>query len=450
MITAASEIVYERPWLYPEQLAAIFCAERYGVIEASTKAGKTAGCMVWLTEQAMQGQAGWNYWWVAPVLAQSRMVFDRLRPLLPRGLHEVNESVPFIRLANQTRLWFKGGDHPDTLYGDDVHAAVIDEASRLKEESWHAVRSTLTFTRAPIRLIGNVKGRKNWFYRMARLAESGADPSMHYAKITATDAVRAGILDAAEIEDARRKLPANVFRELYEAVPSDDEGNPFGIEAIRACVAPGLSPLDPVVWGWDLAKSVDFTVGIALDRRGHVCRFERFQKPWRECIDAIQAATGHTPAIVDASGVGDPIVETLQRGTRVVKDATGRDAVVPDVGRFEAFKFTGASKQQLMEGLAVAIQQGRVRFPAGPIQTELETFEYQYSRMGVTYSAPAGMHDDCVIALALAVSRFRHVDRHEGDDWMRLFTVGEKKRVGVDRDAGEDVYEEDEPAFERF
>ncbi len=443
MTTAtAPSLVYERPWLYPEQLDAIFCPERYALVEASTKAGKTAGCMVWLTEQAMQGQAGYNYWWVAPYLAQSRMVFDRLRLVLPRQVYALNESVPFIRLVNDARIWFKGGDKPDGLYGDDVYAAVIDEASRLKDEAWHAVRSTLTATRGPLRIIGNVKGRKNWFYRMARVAEGGGDASMHYGKITAHDAVRAGILAADEIADAQRQLPAAVFRELYEAVPSDDEGNPFGLAAIEACVGP-LSELAPVVWGWDLAKSVDFTVGVALDVRGHVCRIERFQKPWREQIETIQRATGATPAIVDATGAGDPVVETLQRSTRVVRQ-NGRDETVPTFGRFEAFKFTSASKQQLMETLAVAIQRREVRFPDGPIRAELEAFEYEYTRTGVRYSAPSGVHDDCVIALALAVSGFQRVDRHEGDDWMRLFRLGERTRIGHDRDVGQDEYEDDD------
>ena len=33
---------------------------------------------------------------------------------------------------------------------------------------------------------------------------------------------------------------------------------------------------------------------------------------------------------------------------------------------------------------------------------ELESFEYEYTRTGVRYSAPQGCHDDTVCALALA------------------------------------------------
>jgi hypothetical protein len=155
--------------------------------------------------------------------------------------------------VNDTYIWFKGAENSDGLYGEDVYAAVIDEGSRTREESWHAVRSTLTATRGPIRIIGNVKGRKNWFYNLARKAESG-EPGMTYAKVTAWDAVKAGILDEGEIKDAQRQLPEHVFKELYLAEASEDGSNPFGMEFITACIAP-LSDHPADRWGIDLAKS---------------------------------------------------------------------------------------------------------------------------------------------------------------------------------------------------
>jgi len=386
--TKARKGIYRRPPLYPKQDAAIFTPERYAITEATTKSGKTVGCIVWLTDQAMtNGGEGRNFWWVAPVYPQAKIAYRRLKRSASECGITANESELSIRLPNGSVIWFKSGEKPDNLYGEDVYAAVIDEASRLREEAWHAVRSTLTHTKGPLRIIGNVKGRRNWFYKLARKAESG-EPGMAYAKITATDAVEAGILDGAEIQDAKAQLPAAVFAELYMAEPSDDEGNPFGIEAIAACVRP-LSDADPVAWGIDLAKSQDWTVLIALDAHGNTCRFERYQAPWQDTIRRIRESVGMIPALVDSTGVGDPVLEALQEG--------GRD-------NFKGFKFSAASKQQLMEGLAVAIQQQGVGYPEGPISSELESFEYQYTRTGVHYSAPEGVHDDCVCALALAVS----------------------------------------------
>ena len=390
-MTATTEplVEYERPWLYDRQRAFLFAPERYSITEATTKSGKTAGCLVWLFERAALGKGdGRNYWWVAPTYPVATIAFRRMKRMVPRGLYTANETEHTITLGNGAVLWFKGADKPDGLYGEDVYAAVIDEASRCKEESWHAVRSTLTATRGPIRIIGNVKGRKNWAYHLARKAEQGA-PDMAYFRLTAWDAVEGGILAREEVEDAQRTLPEAVFRELYLAEPSDDGGNPFGISAIRACVGP-LSSSAPAVWGIDLAKSTDWTWAIALDGQGRVCVSERWQAPWSATLERLTSMITRSGAraLIDSTGVGDPIVEQMQAKCGAL---------------VEGYKFSSQSKQQLMEGLAAAIHQGRVTFPDGVLVSELESYEYEYTKTGVRYSAPEGLHDDGVCALALAV-----------------------------------------------
>lgn len=377
-------IEYQRPWMYPQQLESVFNDKRYAIVEASTKSGKTVSCMAWILEQALMGKTGHNFWWVAPIYAQAKIAFTRLKNGLPQDIFTAKQGEELtLTLANGAVLWFKGADKPNSLYGEDVYAAVIDEASRVKNESWHAVRSTLTATRGKVRIIGNVKGRSSWYYNLARKAQAG-DADMHYSKITAYDAVDAGILDVAEIEDAKRALPEHVFRELYLAEPADDGGNPFGIAAIAACVTE-LSKEPAVCYGIDLAKSVDHTVIIGLDVQGRVCYVDRWQSPWGETKIRINKIIDK-PALVDQTGVGNPIVEELQRLN----------------GNIRGFTFTSTSKQNLMEGLAAGIQEALVKFPDGIIRQELDVFEYEYSKSGVKYSAPDGLHDDCVCALALA------------------------------------------------
>ena len=206
------------------------------------------------------------------------------------------------------------------------------------------------------------------------------------------------MLAQEEIDAARATLPEHVFNELYYAEPSDDEGNPFGAQHIRACYAP-LSTRPAVAWGWDLARKMDWTVGIGLDADGHVCEAFRFQKPWHEQVEIIKRFVGNSPALVDETGVGDPIIEAIKLPVHAQQ---GRNVIELSCPRLEGYKFTMASKQMLMEGLALAIHEGKVRFPEGPISIELLNFEYEFTRLGIRYSAPPGMHDDCVCALALA------------------------------------------------
>jgi hypothetical protein len=383
-------IEFQRPHLYPKQRAAIYEPKRISVIEASTKSGKTAGSIIWLLEQAFAGRPGHNFWWVAPVSDQSLIAFRRMLRALPQNAATANLSLRTLTLVNGAVIWFKSGDKPNSLYGEDVYAAVLDEASRMKEDAWIAVRSTVTFTKGKLRIIGNVKGRKNWAYRLARQAERGTDPQLGYHKIIAGDAVQAGVLSAKEIEDAKSQMPESAFRELYLAEASDDGGNPFGEQHVRACIVPHLSGGAPACWGWDLAKRQDYTVGIALDQSGYACRFERFHGiPWDEILKRIINVTGSVNALVDSTGVGDPIMDWLKKQPGA---------------RFEGYHFTPGSKQRLMEGLAVAIQSRAVTYPEGPIVQELLQFEYAVSQSGqVKYSAPEGYFDDCVVALSLAL-----------------------------------------------
>lgn len=387
----------ELPPLARYQRDAIFCAERNSIIEATTKSGKTAGCIFWLMEGAYgEGAPGREFWWVAPVYPQTEIAFRRtcqmLRDTDPNGESwKMNLSDLTVTIDNGGVMRFKTGEKPDNLYGDDVHRCVLDEASRMREEAYFAVRTTLTAVKGKLRIIGNVKGRKNWSYNLARRAEAGSLPGWRHAKITCHDAVKEGIITAEEVEAAKRELPDAVFRELYLAEPSEDGSNPFGLSHIAACLGP-LST-DPVTaFGIDLAKSVDWTVVIGLDAGGKVAFFERWQhEPWDRTQARILAIVGSTPALVDSTGVGDPVVEGMAKNA-------------PNI---QGFKFTSGSKQQIMEGLAVVIQKHATTFPDGVIRQELESFEYEATRTGVRYCAQEGLHDDTVCALALAHEKAR-------------------------------------------
>lgn len=384
-------ITLELPKPYPKQREAIWADARIAIIEAGTKNGKTVGCMLWMLDRLLNhGAAGRNYWWVAPVYPQAKIAYRRIKRLLktsgfPHQYWQSHDTDLTISVPGCGTIWFKSAEKPDNLYGEDVYAAVIDEASRMREDAWFAIQSTVTATRAPIRIIGNVKGRGNWFYKVGLQARQG-DKSMHYAKLTCWDAVAAGILSREEVEERERTLPPHVFRQLYLAEPADDGGNPFGIEAIRRCVRP-LSDGEPVAWGIDLAKSQDWCWAIALDEAGDMCRSERWRSPWNETETRILGLVGDVPTLIDSTGVGDPIVERLQR-------------TAPNI---EGFKFTSESKQRIMEGLASAIHRQAVGLSGDDLLAELESFEYEETRTGVKYSAPDGLHDDGPCALALVV-----------------------------------------------
>ena len=76
------------------------------------------------------------------------------------------------------------------------------------------------------------------------------------------------------------------------------------------------------------------------------------------------------------------------------------------------YAFTARSKTALINGLALMLEQKMITLPRPEIWPEgideLEAFEYSVSDAGnVRTGAPSGVHDDCVIGLALAAWELR-------------------------------------------
>ena len=153
------EFTYVRPKLYAKQTAAFFDpvdvegnSARYSWIEGSTKSGKTVSCMAWLFEQALfKGKPGRQFWWIAPVFAQAKIAYGRMKRGLPPQLIRCNDTDQTITIIpTEAVISFKSGEKTDNLYGEDVWAAVLDEASRMREDAFCAIRSTLTVASSSI------------------------------------------------------------------------------------------------------------------------------------------------------------------------------------------------------------------------------------------------------------------------------------------------------------
>ena len=225
------KINIKRPKLASYQEDFLYNKSRFTVTEASTKAGKTFSHIFWIYERAHEpwNKPNYNHWWVAPVYSQAKIAFKRLRAKLGKtGVYKINESNLSITCPNGVQIHFKSADKPDNLFGEDVYSIVFDEAPRAKVDAFYALRSTITATKGVMKLIGNFGGVSNWMHQLKEKAL--VDKEYSYYKVTAWDAVKAGILDEAEILQAQKDLPPKIFKQLYlaEAQESEDQLIDFG------------------------------------------------------------------------------------------------------------------------------------------------------------------------------------------------------------------------------
>lgn len=226
-----------------------------------------------------------------------------------------------------------------------------------------------------------------------------------------------------------------MFKSRVRGICPEEGTVPFPRAMVERCDAP-LSEEVPAVWGWDFARSQDETVGMPLDPYCVVTKaFQRWAKvDWPEQVRRIVPMLKHVipgkvtqiPAVVDSTGVGDPITQMLQNQGAM---ATG-------------FVFTAKSRQELLERLQGALQNQQLRGPfkqGGALEwvtQQLETFEFEYTAQGVRFKCPDELHDDGVMALALAVYAYDHVaprvpavplppdsDKRDSTDWREFVQV---------------------------
>lgn len=227
------KIKIKKPNLTSYQKNFLYNDSRFTITEASTKVGKTFSHIWWLFENAHASwnKQNYNHWWVAPVYSQAKIAFNRMKfKVSANGMYKINESNLIITTPIGTHIHFKSAEKPDNLFGEDVYSCVFDEAPRARVEAFYALRSTLTATKGKMKLIGNFGGVSNWMHHLKEKALT--DPQYAYFKITAYDAVAEGILDAAEVEQAKKDLPDKIFKQLYLAEAQDVDDQIYSYDAI--------------------------------------------------------------------------------------------------------------------------------------------------------------------------------------------------------------------------
>lgn len=370
----------------------------------------TYGSTIAMAKRAWDHKGSLN-WWVAPTYKQAEMAYDLIKRLLPEGAYKEYKAVLKLAIlspdgSEHSAIEFKSGDNPDSLRGFGVNFFVMDEAARIPYQSFLSLFTTVTQTEGKGFFISTPKGR-GWFYDIYQkgikeyddgtkiYGPDNPDMNPEWFSVRLPTWTSPHVTEKA-VQDMKNNLPEDDFHQEVGAQFMLESAGVF--RNIKACIK-GLKqhpiPGRRYVMGVDLARLRDFSVLTVMDMKSkHVVYHDRFnQMSWEvQERKMLEVAKRYNNALtyMDATGIGDPIVETMTRaGMRIVP-----------------YKITGSTaKQQLIDKLRVNIENENISFP--PIReliSELESYEMRVTDSGVAqFSAPSGKHDDCVISLALAV-----------------------------------------------
>jgi hypothetical protein len=416
--------------LHPKQLEIYRDPTRFKVVCAGRRTGKThlAAILMFFNGLSHPGGVGWA---IAPSYSQTMIFWRKIREIIPRQyIKQIKEGDKCIILKNDYTIWMKSGDNADSLRGEGLDFAVLDEYATMKPSVWtEAIRPALGDKKGSALFIGTPKG-KNGFYELAKKGMSEEFTDYKYFHGTSFDNT---FIDPQEFVDMAAEMPEIIYKQEILAEFIEGGGEVFG-SFEKQLLQPSEILEDHIpecfyVCGLDIAKTQDFTVlRIMRMDTGRIVFTDRFnQRDWGYQIRRIKSNLlkyNNPTCYVDSTGVGDPIYEKLRKEGLNVKGVV----------------ISSKSKPQLIENLSMLIEEGRYWMPDDKFtREEYSAFTYKIQDSGyIKYAAADGYHDDIVMADALCAWGLKGTCTCIG---MMAEDNSEKSEYGDDRFANYDELE---------
>ncbi|MBQ7503081.1 hypothetical protein IJT93_10335 [bacterium] len=355
-------------------------------------------------------------WYVAPTYKLLNQAWAEFRAYL-KDAAVFHEAAKTLELPGNVVIELKSGEKPGGLVGRGVDYLAVTEAALLREDAWGAelVGRLISPGRGPkgaggLATVNSTPRGKNWFYNLWR---NGQDPLMPDWESWQFPTASNPLINKRFIEDLRRTTTDRDFRETCLAEFIDENEAEVFLRLESALVAVDKWPPDPeplhryaagIDWGRrgdasvltvvDITEEpfrlVDFLRLVQVDYSTQIRRIRRRLDVWQPFI-----------VIPEQNSIGDPLIEELTKGFPY---------------RLSPFITSNASKVRIIENLMLLTERQNLQLPARRVGAvldclvpvlfyEMRDFACKRTSYGnITYAAPPGKHDDCVMSLALACS----------------------------------------------
>lgn len=405
---------------------------RFKALAAGTRGGKTYAAAREFMRKVYRGrtkkQGRLNYWIIAPDYSLTEVAREELADILGCENPEDMKSSPLVKKwnASKLRLWlhgnilieFKSAERPEKLVARGLDGAWFDEASRCPQVAWANLRARLA-DRQGWCIFSTTPMGKNWFYnevyRLGDSLDEICDPEFEsFLFKTADNTAVPGL--AAEVERARKQMPARYFKRDFEASFEIFSGqvydefdreihivgprNKLGITELPETFAEVIATKD---WGYRPNPGVTLVIGITGGGDWYV-------------IDEIYE-TGLLITPANDQDKNDTWVK-WDKELKESYDIREWYADPSEPAYIEAYRKNGIYIQETKNDVAPGIQAvavllhineetGRPRLFISPkcknLIRELESYHYKENRDGTLKEGPEKKDDHCPDALRYAI-----------------------------------------------
>ncbi len=176
---------------------------------------------------------------LSPALRQSAELYRKCAEIyaaLGRPVAADSETRLSLTLSNGSRVLSLPGRTGDTVRGYTADLLICDEAARVSDELYAAIRPMLATTGGRLLTLSTPAGRRGWWFE----AWENGGPTWERYEVPASEVPR---ISSAFLEEERRSLPAWIYRSEYECSFEDLEDALFGYELVQSSITDEVTPL---------------------------------------------------------------------------------------------------------------------------------------------------------------------------------------------------------------
>src|SRR5579863_9429278 len=239
--------------LKPRQSRVFICDKRFRVVVAGRRSGKTYLACTELCRAAWG--RGRLALYIAPTYKQAkRIAWNPLKEFTrPFWASRPNETDLRIELISGGTIALRGADNYDSLRGEGLDFAVLDEFASMAPEAWtQVIRPALSDRLGGALFIGTPQGF-NHFYDLFQAADKREGWAAEHFTTE-----QGGIVSVAELETARHEMDERTYRQEYQgSFENVGVGKVYyAFDRVRNVRPLQYNPNTPLLW------SLDFNVGL--------------------------------------------------------------------------------------------------------------------------------------------------------------------------------------------
>jgi len=343
---------------------------------------------------------------ISPSLRQSMIMFDKIQTLtnqnqlLAKSITRKTHTI--IQLTNNSRIIALPCSE-NLLRGYTAQLAICDEAAFIPEKTITQIIFPMLSTTNGTAIFLSTPWDKNHFFYKAFL-----NPNYNTHKIKSN---QCPLITPQFLKEMQQNMTHEAYLMEYEAQFIEALNSYFPQDLIRKTVEQAQKlnqelhtnleqnfPKGKYYAGIDLGKLQDHSVLSVTKTEDNTTKLFYIHEfpletPYNQVIGHLAKANEKflfQKILVDQTGVGEPILEEIR--------SQGMNCI-------EGIKFTAETKEELLTGLKILMEQEKLAIPYNRrLCEQINEQQYTYSKSGhLQFSHPPSSHDDMLWSLALAV-----------------------------------------------